>query len=221
MKQSQLGSKTRLTHAATTIPCMSVTEKESLKTRRHIVSTGVLGIVCLVTLSCSSESSSNEYESSAYSDDAVVAENLEESVSSDVDDLVDRVCTETQSQLMTLDGGEEIVVEQCEAQPNGAGGHVFVLRLNDYINWQQISATRTTEQVMFLVPLSLVAYSFAGADVDPIDFGQIFIVFDDTDETVYEFTGDELAQVLTAQDYEDAEAALANLAKTMRITQLR
>jgi hypothetical protein len=180
-----------------------------------------LGIISFVALSCSSESSSKEFEGSAYADEAVIADNSKEAVTSNFSVLADRVCGETQSQLATLEGGEQIVVQQCEVQSSGAEGQVFVLRLNDYVNWQQISVTRSPEQVMFLVPLSLVAYSFAGADVDPAEFDQIFVVFDDADETVYEFTGNELAEVLTAQDYDEAEAALANLAQTMRITQLR
>jgi hypothetical protein len=130
------------------------------------------------------------------------------------------VCEETKAQLTTLEGGNEIFIRQCESQSNSAGEIAFIIRLNDPSEWRQILSAQSTEEVVFIIPLGLVAYGFGGSSQDPDIFNQILVVFDDVNQTVYNFTSGDLAEVLRAETQEEAEKALKELSQKMQITTL-
>ena len=130
------------------------------------------------------------------------------------------VCKETEAQLTTLDGGNEVFIRQCESQSNSAGEVAFIIRLNDPSEWRQILSAASTEEVAFIIPLGLVAYGFGGSSQDPDIFNQILVVFDDANQTVYNFTSGDLAEVLRAETQEEAEKALKELSQKMQITTL-
>jgi hypothetical protein len=73
------------------------------------------------------------------------------------------VCKESEAQLATLDGGNEIFIRQCESQSNSAGEAAFIIRPNDPREWSQILSAQSTEEVVFIIPLGLVAYGFGGS----------------------------------------------------------
>jgi hypothetical protein len=131
------------------------------------------------------------------------------------------VCKESEAQLATLDGGNEIFIRQCESQSNSAGEAAFIIRLNDPREWSQILSAQSTEEVVFIIPLGLVAYGFGGSSQDPDIFNQILVVFDDANQTVYDFTSSDLAEVLRGKTQEEAEKALKELSQKMQITTLR
>jgi hypothetical protein len=134
---------------------------------------------------------------------------------------VDDVCSEILSQLSTLDKGSDIQVQQCNAESTSGGDVNFVLRLNDSAEWQQLMLSSTPEEIAFLIPLGLVAYGFGGSNVDPTIFNSIAVVFDDPIQTIYSFSGSQLANVLKAKDQEAATNLLLSLANEMTITGLR
>lgn len=135
-------------------------------------------------------------------------------------DSATAVCNEADLQIQSVTGGNEIVIEQCEAQDDSNGGQVFVLRLNDYTEWTTLISTSEFKTVMFSIPLGLLAYSFAGADVLPTEFSAVLLVFSDLNQTVYEINPKDLAQVLRAQTEDEANAALTELSTKIKITSL-
>lgn len=130
------------------------------------------------------------------------------------------VCNEADLQIQSVTGGNEIVIEQCEAQDDSDGGQIFVLRLNDYTEWTTLISTSELKTVIFSIPLGLLAYSFAGADVSPTEFSAVLLVFSDINQTVYEINPKDLDQVLRAQTEDEAKAALEELSTKIKITSL-
>lgn len=131
-----------------------------------------------------------------------------------------RICAEARRQLTTMAGGNEILLSTCEAQSDGAGNVGLVFVLNDYIEWTSLLATQSTEDLVFTVPLGLVAYAFGGSAEEPNTFDSILIMFKDAKQTVYDMTPADLDEVLKAQTREEADAALRTLRDRIRITSL-
>ena len=132
-----------------------------------------------------------------------------------------KICDEAESKVSEMKGAEEIQIRQCEAQPGEQGQFVWILQLNDTLEWTQLWGTLSTEDIVFTLPLSLVASSFASSNEEPALFDKILIVFDDVQQTVYEFTSSDLNELLKAEDEEAAKEALLSLRNKMLISALK
>jgi hypothetical protein len=130
------------------------------------------------------------------------------------------VCDEAARQLSTLSGGAEVLLLQCGAQSNGEGEVALVLGLNDWMEWTTLMSEQALEDVVFTVPLSLVAYAFGGSGEDPETFDRILIAFSDESQSVYDLDPRDLGTALAAQTLEEARAAILALRDTVRITSL-
>lgn len=129
-----------------------------------------------------------------------------------------QVCRETRTQLERLGGGDEVLVRSCGATHAGGDRFGWQIGLNDHGEWRRLIATNTTEEVLFTIPLALVAYGFAGSSQDPMTFDRIRIVFDNDKVTTYEFASEQLAEVLKGQTPAEIEAGLRQLQFQMTIT---
>lgn len=172
-------------------------------------------IVCFAVLvflaACSSNSNTTESPTAAN----------ETNTETGIDSVASQVCGEAYAQLPTLEGSNDIKISECSGELTSDDKKVFVIRLNDSAEWLDLTMTATPEELAFIIPLGLVAYSFAGASVDPDAFDLIAVAFDDPRQTVYSFTANDLAVVLRAQSQEDATRALLDLANKMSISALR
>jgi hypothetical protein len=169
---------------------------------------------------CSDSASPNNEFGSVVSDEDMSSDISGSTPSDDINVAAKKVCDEATRQLTTIPGGSGIQIRQCSAQSDS--GYVgWVLALNDYVEWSELTATRSMEEVIFRIPLGLVAYAFAGSDVEPETFDQILIVFNDIDQTVYDFPAAEITDVLTAQTQDEATAKLISLQSRMRITTIK
>jgi cyclophilin family peptidyl-prolyl cis-trans isomerase len=131
----------------------------------------------------------------------------------------EKVCDEARRQLTTLDGGSEILLLNCEAMP-ATLSTAMVFELNSYVEWSSLLQSQPMEDLIFTIPLSLVAYSFGGSGVVPSTFDSVIIVFHDDNQTVYEISPSDLIDVLDAQTAEDAQGAIFNLRDKIKITTL-
>jgi len=134
--------------------------------------------------------------------------------------VANAVCSEAQFQLGSIAGGEDIELLTCEAQTNSAGEVAMVLVLNDIVEWESLFMSQPVEELMFTVPLGLLAYAFAGSDSDPLTFDVILMAFRDPYQTVYEISPPDLRDVLGAQTENDASNALLELRKKIQISSL-
>ena len=179
---------------------------------------GVSAFLMLVLFGCTPQSNSGG--STDFADESSSEAFSATSTLPIRNNLATAVCNEADLQIQSVTGGNEIVIEQCEAQDDNNGGQVFVLRLNDYTEWTTLISTSEFKTVMFSIPLGLLAYSFAGADVLPTEFSAVLLVFSDLNQTVYEINPKDLAQVLRAQTEDEANAALTELSTKIKITSL-
>lgn len=186
-----------------------------IKVNRYL---GVSAFLMLILSGCTSQSNSggsmdfaDESSSVAFSANSTLPIRTNSATA---------VCNEADLQIQSVTGGNEIVVEQCEAQDDSNGGQIFVLRLNDYTEWTTLISTSELKTVIFSIPLGLLAYSFAGADVSPTEFSAVLLVFSDINQTVYEINPKDLDQVLRAQTEDEAKAALEELSTKIKITSL-
>jgi hypothetical protein len=129
----------------------------------------------------------------------------------------EKVCDEARQQLTTLVGGSEILLLNCEAT-TAVSSTALVFELNSYVEWTILLQSQPMEDVIFTVPLSLVAYSFGGSGVAPSTFDSIIVVFGDANQTVYEIIPQDLTDVLKAQTMEEARALLVILRDKILIT---
>lgn len=134
---------------------------------------------------------------------------------------IEAICREARGQILTIRGGEDIALLQCELQSDGDGGSVMVFSFNDNLEWYSLLTTMPTEDLVFTIPLGLVAYAFGRAGVSPANFSQVVISFDDGPGTVYTVEPDDLLDALAADDEEEFRSALLTLRDTMTITTSR
>ncbi len=132
-----------------------------------------------------------------------------------------QICNEALTHLRSLSGGQEIQIQLCEAQSDGNGQVAMVFQLNDYLEWSTLLGFNSSEDIIFTLPLGLVAYAFGGSGVNPSVFDLIILTFDDDAQTVYAIQPIDLEVVLNAQTKDQAEAALLKLRDQMNITTLR
>ena len=90
---------------------------------------------------------------------------------------IEAICREARGQILTIRGGEDIALLQCERQSDGDGGYVMVFSFNDNLEWYSLMTTMPTEDLVFTIPLGLVAYAFGRAGVSPANFSQVVISF--------------------------------------------
>lgn len=186
-----------------------------VKVNRYL---GVSAFLMLILPGCNSQSNSGG--STDFADESSAVTYSATSALPIPTNSATAVCNEADLQIQSVTGGNEIVIEQCEAQDDNNGGQVFVLRLNDYTEWTTLISTSEFKTVMFSIPLGLLAYSFAGADVLPTEFSAVLLVFSDLNQTVYEINPKDLAQVLRAKTEGEANAALTELSTKIKITSL-
>jgi hypothetical protein len=129
-------------------------------------------------------------------------------------------CDEAVRQLSTLSGGTEVLLLQCEALSNGADDVALVFGLNDWMEWTTLISTQSLEDVIFTLPLSLVAYAFGGSNEAPETFDRIIVVFRDDSQTVYDIDPRDLRTALSAQTLEEAQTAILALREKLTITSL-
>ncbi len=128
-----------------------------------------------------------------------------------------KVCLDARAQLQTESDLSQIVIKQCEAQTNDAGEVGFVLALNDYLEWGLLE-TKSLEDMIFTIPLGLLAIAFAKSGVEPGVFDRILFFSNDTSQTVYDIDPKDLREVLTVEGEAEAKQALKNLRSKMEIT---
>jgi hypothetical protein len=101
-----------------------------------------------------------------------------------------------------------------------SGGNSIQWRiyLNDFSEWSQLIATRSTEEILFTVPLALVAYSFLASGVNELLFDEVVVSFANPQVTEYEFTTKDLSSVLSATGPDDLTSRIRALQFKMRIS---
>ena len=130
-----------------------------------------------------------------------------------------KVCLDARAQLQTESDLSRIVIKQCEAQTNDEGEVGFVLALNDYLEWGLVG-TKSLEDMIFTIPLGLLAISFAKSGVEPGVFDRLLFFSNDTSQTVYDINPKDLREVLTVKGEADAKQALKDLRSKMEITSI-
>lgn len=130
------------------------------------------------------------------------------------------ICDQTRSQILDLNGGDEVRLTQCEVQSDGNGGQVMVFGLNDYVEWTTLFSVLSFDDALFTVPLGVVASGFIGAGVEPTVFSRVIIAFQDERSTVYEIEPRDMADVLAAESSVQVGEALTALRDKIVITGL-
>ena len=130
-----------------------------------------------------------------------------------------KVCLDARAQLQTESDLSQIVIKQCEAQTNDEGEVGFVLALNDYLEWGLLE-TKSVEDIVFTIPLGLLAIAFAKSGVEPGVFDRILFFSNDTSQTVYDINPKDLREVLAVEGEAEAKQALKDLRSKMEITSI-
>ena len=132
---------------------------------------------------------------------------------------VEKVCSIARTQLENDSKFSQIEIKQCEIQTNDDGDAGFVLAFNDYLEWGLLES-QTLEDIVYTIPLGLLAISFAKSGVDPLVFDRLLIVANDADQTVYDIKPNDLRDVLVIEDEAEGRQALIDLRSKMEITSL-
>ena len=133
----------------------------------------------------------------------------------------EKVCEETRVQLATIEDGDQIQLRTCEAQFDGASEIAMVFVVNDDLEWTSLIASHHLDDVLYTIPLGLIAYGFGRSGVDPAMFDRILFMFDDAEQTAYDMVPSELDEVLSASTSQELKDAIRALRDTMRITALK
>ena len=139
-------------------------------------------------------------------------------LSSQVISSGNKICREASRQLDRLQGSDEVLIRDCETRESENKSVEWRIHLNDFSEWSQLIATQSTEDIIFTVPLALVAYSFVASEVNETLFDDVVIAFDDTRQTEYSFPTKDLSPVLSVTEPKDVAAQLRALQFKMRIT---
>ncbi len=134
-------------------------------------------------------------------------------------ELAAKVCSNAESQLRTASDLSQVQIKQCEVQTNDSGEIAFILALNDYLEWGVLE-TKSVEDIIYTVPLGLVAYAFAKSGVEPEVFNDVLVVLNDSSQTVYDIKPKDLRDVLAVKDEAGAKQALKDLRSKMEITSI-
>jgi hypothetical protein len=139
-------------------------------------------------------------------------------LSSQVISSGNKICEEASRQLDRLQGSDEVLIRDCETRETGNNSVEWRIHLNDFSEWSRLIATQSTEDIIFTVPLALVAYSFVASEVNESLFDDVVIAFNDTRQTEYSFTTKDLASVLSVTEPREVAAELRALQFKMRIS---
>ena len=180
----------------------------------------VTKIVAAVVLTAGATGCSSAPNGTSTTRDSQPSASTDQGPSASQDAAASAVCNEAARQLTTLSGGTEVLLLQCGAQLNGEGEVALVLGLNDWMEWTTLMAEQAIEDVVFTLPLSLVAYAFGGSGEDPETFDRILIAFRDDSQSVYDLDPRDLETALSAQTLEEAQAAILALRDKVKITSL-
>jgi len=137
-----------------------------------------------------------------------------------VKESVEKVCLTARTELESDSKFSQIVIKQCEMQTNNDGETGFILGLNNYLEWGLLES-QTVEDIIYTIPLGLLAMSFAKSGVDPLLFDRLLFVSNDADQTVYDIKPGDLREVLVIEDEAEGKQALIDLRGKMEITSLR
>jgi hypothetical protein len=127
------------------------------------------------------------------------------------------VCENANTQLRTASDMSLVVIKQCEVQTTDAGEVGFVLAFNDYMEWGLLE-TKSVEDIIYTIPLGLLAYAFAKSGVDPEVFDRLLVVLNGSDQSVYAIDPKDLRDILLIEDEAEARQALKDLRDKMVIT---
>ena len=130
-----------------------------------------------------------------------------------------KVCSSAESQLRTASDLTQVLIKQCEVQTNDSEDVAFILALNDYLEWGVLE-TKSVEDIIFTIPLGLVAYAFAKSGVEPEVFNRVLVVLNDSSQTVYDIKPKDLREILVIEDEAEAKQALKDLRTKMEITSI-
>lgn len=132
--------------------------------------------------------------------------------------LGEKICNEASVQLDRLNRSSEVHIHSCKTVISDGDSIQWRIDLNDFSEWSQLIATRSTEEILFTVPLALVAYSFLASGVNELLFDEVVISFANPQVTEYEFTTKDLRSVLSATESDDLTSRLRALQFKMRIS---
>ena len=134
-------------------------------------------------------------------------------------ELAAKICVDARAQLQTEAEFSQIVIKQCEAQTNDDGEVGFVLALNDYLEWGLVE-TKSLDDILYTIPLGLLAIAFAKSRVEPGVFDRLLIYLNEPNQTVYDIKPKDLREILVIEDEAEAKQALKDLRTKMEITSI-
>ena len=106
---------------------------------------------------------------------------------------ISNLCDAIKAEASKLPTQIEPQIRQCEVQ-QGTNGEVFVVGVNDWMEWINFSDEANTPDseglnaYLFNFPLQLIINSFRLTNALPNEFDAIFIAFRDEKQTVYELS---------------------------------
>lgn len=180
-----------------------------IKTLQHTFLRGGGGLICLLLFGCAPATWGVLHEQNSQ------AASL---LSPQIVSLGEKICNEASVQLDRLNGSSEVHIQSCKTVISDGNNIQWRIYLNDFSEWSQLIATRSTEEILFTVPLALVAYSFLASGVNELLFDEVVISFANPQVTEYEFTTKDLSSVLSATEPDDLTSRLRALQFKMRIS---
>lgn len=139
-------------------------------------------------------------------------------------DGIQTLCDAIKAEASKMPTQVEIQVKQCEVQ-QGDNGEVFVVGLNDWLEWIDFSDdtnmpdSEDLNNYIFDFPLQLILNGFRLANTSPEEFEAIFIAFRDVEQTVYELRSEDVDAALS--DKRELGTVLLELREKIKISSLK